>query len=168
LGAAARRPPSPYAAVLPGRHYPDDIRSAIVVPGSVIPRTRERLVREAERVAVRTGADLVVFSGRGEAEHMRSLWAGPDVELVVDETAATTVENAARTLPLLVERGVDEAIVVCAPAHALRAGWIFRRIYDGHGIRIRMRPARVVPTPAALVYELGAATIARRQVREHR
>jgi hypothetical protein len=68
---------------------------------------------------------------------------------------------------MLVERGVREAIVVCAPAHALRAGWIFRRIYGPHGIRVRVRPARVVPTPAALVYELGAATVARRQVREH-
>jgi len=33
---------------------------------------------------------------------------------------------------------------------------------------VRMRPARVLPTPAAVMYELGAATVARRQVREHR
>lgn len=99
---------------------------------------------------------------------MRSLWHGPDTELVVEETATTTAENAARTLPILVERSVREAIVVCAPAHALRAGWIFRRIYSTRGIRVRIRLARVVPTPAALVYEVGAATIARRQVREHR
>jgi len=99
---------------------------------------------------------------------MRGLWVGPDVELVVDETARTTVENAANTLSALVERGIREAIVVCAPAHALRARWIFRRIYGPHGIRVRMRPARVLPTPAAVMYELGAATVARRQVREHR
>jgi uncharacterized SAM-binding protein YcdF (DUF218 family) len=141
---------------------------AIVVPGSTIARTRERLVREAERVAERIGAELVVLSGRDEAEHMRSLWDGPDVELVVDETATTTVENAARTLPLLVERGVREAVVVCAPAHALRAGWIFRRIYGAHGIRVTTGRARVLPTPGALVYELVAATVARRQVRAHR
>lgn len=110
---------------------------------------------------------MVVFSGRDEAEHMRSIWRGPEAELIVDETATTTAENAAHTLPALVERGVRDAIVVCAPAHALRAGWIFRRIYGAHGIRVRVRPARVLPTPAALVYELGAATIARRQVREH-
>jgi uncharacterized SAM-binding protein YcdF (DUF218 family) len=141
---------------------------AVVVPGSTLRSTRERLVREAERVAVRAGAELVVFTGRDEAEHMRSLWRGPDVELVVDETARTTVENAAHTLPTLVEHGVREAIVVCAPAHALRAGWIFRWIYGPHGIRVRMRAARVLPTPAAVVYELGAATVARRQVKEHR
>ena len=147
--------------------YPDAVPPAVVVPGSVIARTRERLVREAERTVGRTGAALVVFSGRGEAEHMRDLWRRPDVSLVVEGTATTTAENAACTLPMLVERGVREAIVVCAPAHALRAGWIFRRIYGPHGIRVRVRPARVVPTPAALVYELGAATVARRQVREH-
>lgn len=148
--------------------YPGSVPPAIVVPGSVLARTRERLVREAERVALRTGAELVVFSGKEEAEHMRGLWRGPDVELVVDETATTTVENAAHTLPALLERGVREVFVVCAPAHALRAGWIFRRIYGTHGIRVRVRTARVLPTPAALVYELGAATVARRQVREHR
>ena len=125
-------------------------------------------MREAERVAARTGAELVVFSGKDEAEHMKTLWQGPDVELVIDETATTTVENAARTLPALLERGVSEVIVVCAPAHALRAGWIFRRIYGAQGISVRVRTARVLPTPAALVYELGAATVARRQVREHR
>lgn len=99
---------------------------------------------------------------------MRGLWRGPDVELVVDETATTTAENAAGTLPLLHGRNVREAVLVCAPAHALRAGWIFRRIYGPHGIRVIVRPARVLPTPAALLYELGAATVARRQVREHR
>ncbi|HEY2777238.1 MAG TPA: ElyC/SanA/YdcF family protein [Gaiellaceae bacterium] len=141
---------------------------AVVVPGSTLRRTRERLVRGAERTARRFHAELVVFSGQDEAEHMRNLWRGPDVELVVDETATTTAENAARTLPALIERAVREAIVVCAPAHALRAGWIFRRLYGPHGIRVRVRPARVLPTPAALVYELGAATVARRQVRQHR
>lgn len=141
---------------------------ALVVPGSTLARTRERLVREAERVAEQIGSQLVVFSGRDEAEHMHSLWRGPDVELLVDESATSTVENAAHTLPLLVERDVREVVVVCAPAHALRAGWIFRRIYGAHGIHVTMRRARVLPTPGALVYELVAATVARRQVRQHR
>jgi uncharacterized SAM-binding protein YcdF (DUF218 family) len=150
------------------RHY-SDAMPAVVVPGSTLRRTRERLVREAERVALRTGAEVVVFSGRDEAEHMRGLWRGPDVELAVDEAATSTVENAARTLPMLVERDVHEVVVVCAPVHALRAGWIFRRIYAAQGIRVRMHPAaRVLPTPAALLYELAAATVARRQVKEHR
>ena len=119
-------------------------------------------------MARRTGAQLVVLSGHGEADHMRSLWRGPDVELVVDESATSTVENAAHSLPLLLERLIDQAVVVCAPAHALRAGWIFRRVYGSRGIAVRIRPARVLPTPGAIVYELVAATVARRQVRQHR
>ena len=140
---------------------------AVVVPGSVIARTRERLVREAERTVGRTGAALVVFSGRGEAEHMRDLWRGPDVSLVVEGTATTTAENAACTLPMLVERGVREAIVVCAPAHLIRARWIFRRIYGAHGVAVSFRPARIAPTPGAIAWELAASTVARRQVRAY-
>ena len=38
----------------------------------------------------------------------------------VEPTARTTAENAARTLPLLVELGVRRAVVVCAPLHFVR------------------------------------------------
>jgi uncharacterized SAM-binding protein YcdF (DUF218 family) len=140
---------------------------AVVVPGSSLARTRERLVREAERVARRVGSNLVVFSGVDEAAHMRDLWRGPAVELLAEETATSTIENAARTLPLLLERGVREVIVVAAPVHLARAGWIFRRVYSSHGIRVRLRAARVAPTPGAVVWELVAVAVARRQVRDH-
>jgi uncharacterized SAM-binding protein YcdF (DUF218 family) len=139
--------------------------TAIVVPGSSVARTRERLVGCAERAARDEDATVVVFSGHGEAEHMRRLWRGPDVELVVEETAGSTAENAARTLPLLLERDVRDAVVVCAPVHLARARWIFRRIYGAAGIGLRFRAARVAPTPGALAWELAAATVARRQVR---
>jgi uncharacterized SAM-binding protein YcdF (DUF218 family) len=131
------------------------------------------LVAEAERTAGRLGAGLVVFSGwspgggASEAEQMRVLWRGsPAVEVVVEETASTTAENAARTLPLLLDRGVTEAVVICTPLHLLRARWIFRRVYGRHGVAVRFRPARVAPTPGALAWELGAVTVAARQVRE--
>ena len=140
---------------------------AIVVPGSSVSRVRERLVRDTERIASESGAQLVVFSGAAEAEHMRKRWNGPDVELVVEETATSTAENAARTLPLLLERRVREAIVVCAPAHLVRARWIFRRIYGAQGIGVRFRAARVAPTPGAIAWEVVAAAVARRQVRAH-
>src|SRR4051794_7260680 len=102
-------------------------RSAIVVPGSTVLHVRQRLVRTAERLAF--GDDVVVFTGRDEAEHMRSIWRGRNVELVVEDVAATTAENAAYTLPLLLERDAGDALVVCAPAHLARARWIFRSIY---------------------------------------
>jgi len=98
---------------------------------------------------------------------MRDLWQGPDVELVLEESATTTAENAALTLPLLLERDVREAIVVCAPAHLIRARWIFRRIYGARGVAVSFRPARIAPTPGAIAWELAASTVARRQVRAY-
>jgi uncharacterized SAM-binding protein YcdF (DUF218 family) len=138
---------------------------AIVVPGSTLARVRERLVREAERVARVIDAHVVVFSGAAEAGPMREVWQGPEVELVLEEAATTTAENAAFTLPLLLERDIRKAIVVCAPVHLTRARWIFRRIYNAGGVAVAFRPARVMPTPGAIVWELAAATAARRQVR---
>jgi len=140
---------------------------AIVVPGSAHAHTRKRLVRQAEREAQGSAAGVVIFSGASEAEEMRDLWQGPPVELLVEELATSTAENAARTVPLLLERGIREALVVCAPAHLVRARWIFRRIYEAHGIAVHFRAARVAPTPGAVVWELVASTVARRQVRSH-
>ena len=140
---------------------------AIVVPGSTVARTRERLVREAERAALAMGAGIVVFSGAaGEATDMRARWNAPAAELVVEEAATSTAENAALTVPLLRERSVTEATVILAPVHLVRARWIFRRIYGAHGIAVQFRVARIAPTPGAIVWELVAATAARRQVRE--
>ena len=148
---------------------------ALVVLGTSIRSACRRLVAEAERAADRTSAGTVVFSGwsandgPSEAERMRALWQGPfTVELVVEETASTTAENAARTLPLLLERGVTEAVVICTPLHLLRARWIFRNVYGPHGVAVRFRIARIAPTPGALVWELGALTVVGRQVRAAR
>jgi uncharacterized SAM-binding protein YcdF (DUF218 family) len=113
----------------------------------------------------------VVFSGwspdggPSEAAQMRALWRGPVAELVVEETASTTAENAARTLPLLAERGATEALVICAPLHLFRARWIFRRVYGPRGMTARFRVAPVAPTPGALAWELGALIVLARQLR---
>jgi len=153
---------------------------ALVIPGNALPardgahrisRACRRLVREAERIAAREHPAVVVFTGwapeggPSEAAQMREIWRGPDVELVLEESASTTVENASRTLPLLLERDINEVIVVCTPLHLGRARWIFRRIYGAHGIAVRFRVAPVAPTPGALAWELGAITVASRQVR---
>jgi uncharacterized SAM-binding protein YcdF (DUF218 family) len=146
-------------------------RTAIVVPGHGwldlggvhrISRRCVRLVREAEQLVGSVGADVVVFSGwsptRGpsEAEQMREAWRGPSVELVVEPTAATTAENAARTLPLLVDRGVGRAVVVCAPPHLLRTRLLFRRLYGGSGVEVGFRVARLAPTVRSVAWELLA------------
>jgi uncharacterized SAM-binding protein YcdF (DUF218 family) len=154
------------------------MRTAIVVPGHArrgrISSLCLELVREAERIAATTHVDAVVFSGwapRGgetEAEQMRAAWNGPDVDLVLEPTAAVTAENAARTLPLLRERDIERAIVVCAPLHLYRARFFFSRLYGAHGIATEFRAVTAGRTLHALVWELGAVTAVRRQLRAAR
>jgi uncharacterized SAM-binding protein YcdF (DUF218 family) len=149
---------------------------AVVVPGHShrhrISRTCRRLVAEAEALAARWPPDVVVFSGwspgggLSEAEQMRLLWSGPDAELVVEPTAQTTAQNAARTLPLLLEREVGRAIVVCAPLHRFRVRSFFCGLYEAAGIETSIHVARMPPTPFALAWELGALTVRSRQLRE--
>ena len=146
-------------------------RTAVVVPGHGwldfdgvhrISGRCMRIVLEAEELVSSTGADIVVFSGwsptggRSEAEQMRDAWHGPDVELVVEPTAASTAQNAARTLPLLLERGVGSAVVVCAPPHLARTRLFFRRLYRGSGVEPSFRVARLAPTARAVLWELLA------------
>jgi uncharacterized SAM-binding protein YcdF (DUF218 family) len=154
------------------------MRTAVVVPGHArrgrISDVCVSLVREAERIATAENVDAVVFSGgpvRGgepEAEQMRAIWRGPDVELVVEPTATVTAENAARTLPLLRERGIEHAIVVCAPLHLYRARYLFSRLFGAAGIATELRAVAVGRTLRALVWELGAAPAAPRQLRAAR
>ena len=96
---------------------------------------------------------------------MRALWRGPDVELVLEPTASSTAENAARTLPLVTERGIDRAVVVCTPLHLYRTRWFFRRLYAARGIETAFTAPPTFPTPSALAWELGALTVRSRQLR---
>jgi uncharacterized SAM-binding protein YcdF (DUF218 family) len=158
-------------------------RTAIVVPGNEvrdgdgvyrISAVCLALVREAERLAAMDPVDAVVFSGwsraggASEAEQMRDAWKGPEAELVVEPTATLTVENATRTLPLLVERGIERALVVCAPLHLFRTRYFFSRLYGPHGIETEFRVVRALPGPRAFVWELVAATVCRRHLRAAR
>jgi uncharacterized SAM-binding protein YcdF (DUF218 family) len=154
--------------------YAERVRTAVVVPGHRGPDRRLDLVREAERVAAEMPVDVVVLSGwsrRGalsEAEEMRAAWRGPDVELLVEPTASVTAENASRTLPLLLDRGIRRALVVCAPLHLYRTRFFFTRLYGAHGVETEFRVAPVAPSVRALLWELGAATACRRQLRAAR
>jgi uncharacterized SAM-binding protein YcdF (DUF218 family) len=150
------------------------VRTAIVIPGHHAQRRSAALVREAERVAEERPVDLVVFTGwaRGggvsEAEQMRSEWHGPSVELVVEPTASVTAENASRTLPLLLERGVRGAIVVCAPMHLYRTRFFFTRLYGAYGVATEFRVAHMPPSVGAVLWEVAAASVCRRQLRSAR
>src|SRR6185437_4734347 len=89
-------------------------RLAIVVPGAsarargggwTLSASCLACVAQAERIAAVRRPVSVVFTGYApgggatEAEQMRDAWRGPaGVELVLERTARTTAENAARTL----------------------------------------------------------------------
>jgi uncharacterized SAM-binding protein YcdF (DUF218 family) len=158
-------------------------RTAIVVPGHGdvdpagthrITRRCQRLVHEAERLVTAGGADIVVFSGwsstggPSEAEQMRDLWSGPDVELVVEPTARNTAENAARTLPLLGERGIERAVVLCAPTHLARTRLLFGRLYRGVGVEVAFRAVAVAPSLRSIAWELAAFPFLPAQLRAAR
>jgi uncharacterized SAM-binding protein YcdF (DUF218 family) len=150
---------------------------AIVVPGhSVSGRLSgrcERLLSVAAGLAELRMPRAVVFTGWSrrnggptEAEQMLAAWPGRrDVELIAEPTAAITAENASRSLPLLLERSVREATVVCSPLHAPRVRYLFRGLYGSFGVDCDVRVAWATPTPTALAWELGALAVLRRQRR---
>lgn len=159
------------------------MRTAIVVPGQDargrdgvyrISAACRELVREAERLAELHEVETVVFTGwsrcggLSEAEQMRDAWRGPAVELVVEPSASVTAENAARTLPLLVDRGIERALVVCAPLHLYRARFFFSRLSRACGIRTDFHIAPTRFGVRALAWELAAVAVCRRQLRAAR
>jgi uncharacterized SAM-binding protein YcdF (DUF218 family) len=129
------------------------------------------VVAHAERLAERSPPGVVVFSGwapdggESEAAQMLALWRREEVNLVLEETASTTAENASRTLPLVMACGIDRALVVCTPLHLYRARWFFRRLYGAHGIETSFETPRMMLTPSSLMWELGALTVRTRQLR---
>jgi uncharacterized SAM-binding protein YcdF (DUF218 family) len=146
-------------------------RAAIVVPGhgglgvDGVHRISGRslqLVAEAGRLAERLRPAVVVLSGwsssggRSEAEQMLDAWRGPNVELLVEPTARTTAENASRTLPLLLGRGITAATVLCTPVHLVRVRLVFDLLYRHKGIAVRYHVVRVRPTVGSLAWELAA------------
>jgi uncharacterized SAM-binding protein YcdF (DUF218 family) len=159
------------------------MRVAVVVPGHgaraddgayrITARCRQ-LVAEAEKVAEALSPAVVVFSGwspegsRSEAEQMRDAWRGPAAELVVEPTARTTAENASRTLPLLLDRRIEAAVVVCAPAHLLRARLFFGRLYGARGVVTRFRVLRAAPPLGSIGWELMALPLYPWQLRAAR
>ena len=148
----------------------------IVVPGhsrrgALSARCRRLLAHAAELAEARAPA-VVVFSGwarpgraASEAEQMLAAWPGRrDVELVVETTAATTAQNASRSLPLLLSRGVSEATIVCATAHAPRVRYFFGSVYARSGMRVHVSAVPMLPTPLSVGWELAAVAVRRRQL----
>lgn len=123
-------------------------RRAVVVLGyseggedRLHPVCAARLVRAA---ALATEQDVVVLSGwartaggRSEAALMAAAWDGSAAELVVDEVARTTVENAVNAVRDALAAGAGEILVVTSSWHAPRARAAFRWLLRGTGVRVR-------------------------------
>ncbi|HKD95312.1 MAG TPA: ElyC/SanA/YdcF family protein, partial [Gaiellaceae bacterium] len=90
------------------------------------------------------------------------------VELVVEPTARNTAENAARTLPLLRDREIARAVVVCAPTHLARTRLLFGRLYRSAGVETRFRSPAVAPSLRSIAWELAAFPFLPAQLRAAR
>jgi hypothetical protein len=158
-----------------------ELRWAIVVPGQgnfdpegtyTLSRGCNRVLALAAELAERRRPSVVVLSGwapyggESEAAQMLAAWEGRrDVELLAEETAVNTSQNMARVLPLLLARGVEEATVVCAPAHRLRCHYFFGAVYPRFGVRCTYHSPRLRTSAGALAWEAAALTLIRRQRR---
>ena len=159
-------PTSEHALVVPGQGgLLEDGAYRLTEPCSgLLVHAAELAEKRRPRVVVFTGWSP--YGGESEAAQMLEAWPGrTDVELVMEESAATTAENAARTLPLLLERGIGEATILCAPLHRLRVAYFFRGIYGRFGIACRFRSPACGFSGSALAWEAFALSVARRQRR---
>ncbi|MDX6533825.1 MAG: hypothetical protein QOF68_1569 [Gaiellales bacterium] len=156
-------------------------RWALLIPGSgrfdgggrylIGPRAL-RCLAVGARLADRRAPQLILLSGwspvggASEAHQMHDAWPGRrDVEIVVEPTASITAENMSRSLPLLLDRGIEDVTVVCGALHLPRVRYFFGSVYPRHGIRCRYAVTRQLPTPGTLAWEAAAYMVARGQRR---
>jgi hypothetical protein len=129
-------------------------------------------LRHAESLA--GGANAVVLSGwgrrdgQGEAELMRSAWAGPDVPLVCDLTARSTADNAVGVASASLELGAERVVVVTSWWHAPRAGALVRAALRGSGVAVETSPVPGKPPLRLLVRELACLAAIPLQIRRCR
>jgi uncharacterized SAM-binding protein YcdF (DUF218 family) len=94
-------------------------------------------VAHAQRLAVARGT--VILSG--EAELMRAAWSGPDVVLICDPNARSTVDNAANVAAAARTLGARELIVVTSRWHRARTTILLRAALRKSGIRLSVETA---------------------------
>jgi uncharacterized SAM-binding protein YcdF (DUF218 family) len=94
-------------------------------------------VAHAQRLAVARGT--VILSG--EAELMRAAWSGPDVVLICDPEARSTVDNAANVAAAARTLGARELIVVTSRWHRARTTILLRAALRKSGIRLSVETA---------------------------
>ncbi len=123
------------------------------------PVCAERL-RVAEREA--DGATAVLLSGWGrgptvdsEAELMKAAWAGPDVRLIADADARSTLGNARAVAAAARETGATHVTLVTSSWHRTRARSLVRAALDAEIDLDVVSP----PPPTLPVYYLGREAV---------
>lgn len=95
-------------------------------------------------------APRILFSGaawdgsHSNADVMRSMALAdgvPQSAILIDPLADDTYGNAVNTRELLVQHGLQSAVLVTSPYHLSRAVLTFRGVYNGTGIRVIGRSA---------------------------
>jgi uncharacterized SAM-binding protein YcdF (DUF218 family) len=94
-------------------------------------------VAHAQRLAVDRGT--VILSG--EADLMRSAWSGPNVVLICDPDARSTVDNAANVAEVARRLGARELVVVTSRWHRARTKILLRAALRKSGIRVSVESA---------------------------
>ncbi len=95
----------------------------------------------------------------GEADLMRAAWAGPDVVLVCDTEARSTVENAVNVAAAARKLGASEVVVVTSRWHMPRARALMRAALAGTDVRLDVEAAPGSRPVLLLVRELGAVLL---------
>jgi uncharacterized SAM-binding protein YcdF (DUF218 family) len=94
-------------------------------------------VEHAQRLAVARGT--VILSG--EAELMQAAWSGPDVVLICDPDARSTVDNAANVAAVARALGARELVVVTSRWHRARTRILLRAALRRSGISLSVETA---------------------------
>jgi uncharacterized SAM-binding protein YcdF (DUF218 family) len=94
-------------------------------------------VAHAQRLAVARGT--VILSG--EAELMRAAWSGPDVVLICDPDARSTVGNAKNVAAAARTLGTRELVIVTSRWHRARTTILLRAALRRSGIRLSVETA---------------------------
>lgn len=134
----------------------------IIVLGHCSCTVWEKRVRKAARLAARRLPRAVIFSGYAsdssglsEALQMASAWPGPEVPMLLEEAAISTVENATRSLPIICALGGVRHVSVVTSFWHLHAFYHFRP-YRKFRLHTKIHLAwSVGPFLGFLVCELG-------------
>jgi uncharacterized SAM-binding protein YcdF (DUF218 family) len=81
--------------------------------------------------------DIVLLSGRPEAELMKEAWPGGPHRVICDDGARVTAETAAHVARVARELGAHEVVAVTSWWHCRRTGVLFRRALSGTGIAVQ-------------------------------